>query len=148
MKNVDLIISVVIFLLGSLLFYGSTTLPTGFSPGVPGPDFFPRFMAAGLIILSIILFIHWMKKKEIYLEKGFFKTKAFKDLLSIILFTIIYVVAWIYEIGTYLFNSFIYFSIIIYFFGEKRILQILSISAGFSLFTFYFFTRVLHILLE
>lgn len=148
MKNVDLIISVVIISLGILLYYGSTTLPTGFSPGVPGPDFFPRLMAIGLIILSVLLFIHWLKNKEIYLDKGFFKTKAFKDLLFIILFTFIYVVAWIYEVGTFLINSFIYFSIIIYFFGEKRIFQILSISAGFSIFTFYFFTRVLHILLE
>jgi len=148
MKNVDLIISIVIISLGILLYYGSTTLPTGFSPGVPGPGFFPRLMAIGLIILSIFLFIHWLKKKEIYLEKGFFKTKAFKDLLFIILFTFIYVVAWIYEVGAFLINSFIYFSIILYFLGEKRIFQILSISAGFSIFTFYFFTRVLHILLE
>ena len=148
MINVDLIISIVIFSLGILLYYGSTTLPSGFSPGVPGPDFFPRLMAIGLIILSICLFIQWSRKKEIYLEKEFFKTKAFKNLLSIILFTTIYVIFWILEIGTFLINSFIYFSIILYLFGEKRILQVLSISAGFSLFTFYFFTRVLHILLE
>jgi len=148
MINVDLIISIVIFLLGILLYYGSTTLPSGFSPGVPGPNFFPQLMAIGLVVLSICLFVQWLKKKEIYLEKGFFNTKAFKSLLSIILFTFIYVIAWIYEVGTFLINSFIYFSIIIYLFGEKRILQVISISAGFSLFTFYFFTRVLHILLE
>ena len=148
MINVDLIISIVIFLLGILLYYGSTTLPSGFSPGVPGPNFFPRLMAIGLVVLSICLLLQWLKKKEIYLEKGFFNTKAFKNLLSIILFTTIYVIFWILEIGTFLINSFIYFSIILYLFGEKRILQVLSISAGFSLFTFYFFTRVLHILLE
>jgi len=148
MINVDLIISIVIFSLGILLYYGSTTLPAGFSPGVPGPDFFPRLIAFCLIILAILLFISRLKKKEVYLEKGFFKTKEFKNLLLIIVFTIIYVVAWIYEISTFMINSFIYFSIIIYFFGEKRLFHILSISAGFSLFTFYFFTRVLHILLE
>jgi hypothetical protein len=148
MINVDLIISIVIFSLGILLYYGSTTLPAGFSPGVPGPGFFPRVISFCLIVLAILLFINWLRKKEIYLEKGFFKTKAFKNLLFIILFTIIYVVAWIYEAGTFLINSFIYFSIITYLFGEKRIIQILSISAGFSIFTFYFFTRVLHILLE
>ena len=148
MINVDLIISIVVFLLGILLYYGSTTLPAGFSPGVPGPGFFPRVIAFCLIVLAILLFISWLRKKEIYLEKGFFKTKAFKNLLFIILFTTIYVVAWIYEAGTFLINSFIYFSIIIYLFGEKRIFQIISVSAGFSIFTFYFFTRILHILLE
>ena len=148
MKNADSIISIVVFSLGVLLFYGSTTLPPGFSAGVPGPGFFPRLMAIGLMILSIFLFVNGIKKKDVYFEKGFFRTKAFKDLLFIILFTFLYVIAWIYEVGTFLINSFIYFSIILYFLGEKRIFQILSISAGFSIFTFYFFTRVLHILLE
>ena len=148
MINVDLIISIVIFSLGILLYYGSTTLPAGFSPGVPGSGFFPRVIAFCLIVLAILLFITWLKKKEVYLEKGFFKTKEFKNLLLIVVFTIIYVVAWIYEIGTFMINSFIYFSIIIYFFGEKRLFHILSISAGFSIFTFYFFTQKLNILLE
>jgi len=147
MKNADLIISVGVFSLGIFLFYGSTTLPAGFSPGVPGPGFIPQIVAVALIILSIFLFVDGLKKKEIYFEKGFLKTKSFKNLLFIILFSIIYVVVWIYEVGTFLVNSFIYFSIILYFLGEKRIFQILSISVGLSIFTFYFFTRVLHILL-
>jgi hypothetical protein len=40
LKNVDLIISVLIISLGILLYYGSNSLPTGFSTGVQGPDFF------------------------------------------------------------------------------------------------------------
>ena len=148
MKNVDSIISVVFISLGILLYYASTTLPAGFSPGIPGPGFFPKLIAVGLIIFSIFLFVHGIKKKEVYLEKGFFKTKAFKNLLLIILFTFIYVEAWVYGVGTFLINSFLYFSIILYFLGETRIFQILSISAGLSIFTFYFFTRVLRILLE
>jgi len=110
MINVDLVISIVIFSLGILLYYGSTTLPAGFSPGVPGPGFFPRVIAFCLIVLAILLFITWLRKKEIYLEKGFFKTKEFKNLLLVVVFTIIYSLAWIYEIGTFMINSFIYFS--------------------------------------
>ena len=79
MKNADLIISVGVFSLGIFLFYGSTTLPAGFSPGVPGPGFIPQIVAVALIILSIFLFVDGLKKKEIYFEKGFLKTNRLSN---------------------------------------------------------------------
>jgi len=147
MLNADNIIAIFVGLLGIIMFWGSRTLPSGYMPGVPGPGFFPRLISYGLIILSIILLISGLKNRKTYFEKGFFRSENFKDWIWIVIPTTLYVFAWIFEIGTFIINSIIYFSIIVYFFGEKRIPYILALSVGFSFFTFYFFTNVFRILL-
>lgn len=147
MFNADTIIAVVVGIIGFTIFWGSNTLPSGYLPGVPGPGFFPRLIAYGLIFLSILLFINGIIRKKIYFDKIFFSSLNFKYLVYIVLITIVYIFAWIFEIGTFIINSILYFAIIVYFFGEKRMVYIIGLSAGLTLFTFYFFTRVLRILL-
>ena len=146
--NADNVIAICVGFIGTILYYGSTTLKAGYLAGVPGPGFFPRLIAYGLIILSIILFINGLKKKKVYFGKAVFSSVNFKYMVLIIIATTFYVFAWIFEVGTFIINSIIYFSIIVYLFGEKRILYVLGLSAGFTFFTFYFFTNVLRILLE
>jgi hypothetical protein len=147
MFNADNFIAFFVGILGIVIFWGSMTLQSGYMPGVPGPGFFPRLVSYGLIVLSILLFISGLKSEKTYFEKGFFRSKNFKNLIWILIATTFYVLAWIFEIGTFIINSIIYFSIILYFFGEKRIIYVLALSIGFTFFTFYFFTNILRILL-
>lgn len=147
MFNADNFIALFVGIIGIILFWGSTTLQSGYMPGVPGPGFFPRLISSGLIILSVLLFISGLKTKKTYFEKGFFKSKNFKNLIWIVITTTFYVFAWIFEIGTFIINSIIYFPIILYLFGEKRIIYIFALSTGFTFFTYYFFTNILRILL-
>lgn len=148
MLNADKVIALFVGFIGFLLFWGSTTLPAGYMPGVPGPGFFPRLISLGLIILAILLFFHGIKTNKKYFTKEFFTNPNFKSFLWIISATAIYVLAWIFEIGTFIINSITYFAVILYFFGEKRVVYIIGLSVGFSLFTFFFFTRVLRIWLQ
>lgn len=147
MVNADTMIAVVVGIIGFILFFASNALPSGYLPGVPGPGFFPRLISYGLIFLSILLFVNGVIKKRKYFDKIFFSSLNFKYLVYIVLITIAYILAWIFEFGTFIINSILYFSIIIYFFGEKRIVYAIGLSTGITLFTFYFFTRVLRILL-
>ena len=128
MLNADKVIDLFVGLIGILLFWGSTTLPAGYMPGVPGPGFFPRLISFGLIILASLLFIHGLKTNKRYFTKDFFTNPNFKSFLWIISATIIYVLAWIFEIGTFVINSAIYFAVILYFFGEKRIIHIIGLE--------------------
>ena len=143
MTNADLLIGLISVLLGTAFYFLTTGLPPGYMKGIPGPAFFPRLITTGLIIIGILLIIKGIKDKKRY----FTNSDKYKYLFYIIIATAVYVSLWIFELGTFIVNSFIYFSIIIYLLGEKRIKYTLAISAGFSIFTYYFFTKVLHILL-
>lgn len=61
MKRVDLIISLVFFLLGIWVLWQATMLPT-FSVFGPGPEFMPNVLAVVLLISSTILFVTTLRK--------------------------------------------------------------------------------------
>ncbi len=69
MKRVDLVVSVLFFLLGAWVLWQATMLPQ-FSVFGPGPEFMPNVLGLLLLILSAMMFVNsW--RKPLSIPEGF-----------------------------------------------------------------------------
>ena len=133
----DILFGVFTVVLGIVLYWGANRLPTGVLTFALNPGFFPKIVAAGLIILGAILAYQGWKSKPTYGEGKLNKELGLRigALLGLVF---LYLILW--GRGSFLLNTlvFLFFSQLIM---KYRVLPSLLSSTIITFLTWILFTQ-------
>ncbi len=148
MKKADLVASAVLAIFSVYLMIKSMELPVGWLEGEgPGGGAFPFWLAAGMLICSVLIFIRNLQRKS---PEGR-STEIFMDRESARLFLIVLVsltvmIGLIHVVGIYI-SIPLFFIFYLRYLGKHSWPLVLAISLSAPVLTFVFFEKLLLILL-
>jgi hypothetical protein len=124
-KWAEIIVGVVIFLLGSLVFVDSVRVGIGWAPDGPRAGYFPFYIGLFLCMCSawVVLTTFFSKKPD---TSAFVSPEKFKLVLSVLFPAIAFVIA-IYFIGIYIASAF-FIGIFMRWLGKFGLAKILPVS--------------------
>jgi len=142
MKRVDMVVSVVFFLMGAWVLWQATMLPT-FSVFGPGPEFMPNLAGILLLILSTILFVSSARSRE-PLPEGFIPDRAGVIRVALILLGLMVYTALLDVVG-YLPMTFVYSLFMLLTMWRTRWYKSLLVAAAISGGLYWVFVMVLEV---
>ncbi len=123
MRKGNIVVSIIMLILGGFVLYTTSSFPQ-VNGNVVGPEFFPRIIAIGLLILGGILLIQNTIIKSEDKELKFFKKDNMKSYL-VMLITLVYLIAMSF-VG-FVISSIIYLIILMIMYGiENKIKAVIN----------------------
>jgi hypothetical protein len=135
-KAVETIVAAILFLLGILVVYDSHRVGSGWASDGPQAGYFPFYIGLIICIASGWILLQTLFGKEAN-TTPFIGAGKFKLVLSVLLPTIVYVIA-IYFIGIYVASAF-FIGIFMRWQGKFGLTKILPVSLGVSIIMFFMF---------
>ncbi|KMJ56394.1 hypothetical protein AB685_22215 [Bacillus sp. LL01] len=128
----NLIASIVFIIIGTWFLYNTVQLPQTTNAADVGPRAFPLIMSISIIVFSIVLLVQTILSRKQDMDKKIYIHRAW-SVVTFAALLIIFVLA-IPRLGYYL-SALIFFPLFIFATGEKSLIKVSLLTAGFLGFT-------------
>ncbi len=144
MKLCNCVAAIITLVAGVLIAYTSYGYGIGLTVFGPGAGFWPFCLAAGLIVVGILIIVDTLLHKEAYANETVALTLPENMSVYRMMAAVILYVALIFALGFYIATA-CYMTLAMRMLGEKRLGFALSISVLFCIMVYVVFTLLLHV---